>query len=173
MRKNLVIFCLLVGIPGIGFAQFVDKGEYVLVAKGTMLCSNLKLDETKGGLDPGKVFWRVTSLPRANGTQTVSAFVYESVYDRRSGETTTKESRYDDDYATFFKRDPEHKGMLLMISPQDGRVQALVEVCAKRPRQLAGPQEGGITESARFRATGKRSGSSAEAPSQRNGGEPR
>lgn len=173
MRKNLVIFCLLVGIPGTGFAQFVDKREYVLVAKGTMLCSNLKLDETKGELDPGKVFWRVTSLARANGTQTVSAFVRETFYDRKSGDTTTKESRYDDDYATFFKRDPEHKGMLLMISPQDGRVQALVEVCAKQPRRSAGPQGGGITESDRFRATGKRSESSAETPSQSNGGAPR
>ena len=142
MLKYLLILSGIVGIPASGFAQFVDKGEYVLVAKGTMLCSNLKLDETKGGVDAGKVFWRVTSQARANGTQTVSAYIRETFYDRKSGETIMKESRYDDDYATFFKRDPEHKGMLLMISPQDGKAQALVEVCAKKPRQPA-PGQGG------------------------------
>jgi hypothetical protein len=83
-------------------------------------------------LDPDKVFWRVTSKARANGTQTIAAFVLETLYDRKSGDTTIKERRYDEDYATLFKRDPEHKGMLLMICPQDGRIQAIVEVCQKR-----------------------------------------
>jgi len=68
---------------------------------------------------------------RANGTQTVSALVHESVYDRQSGDTKTVERPYDEDYATFFKRAPEHKGMLQMISPQDGTVQAIVEICRK------------------------------------------
>jgi hypothetical protein len=102
------------------------------LAKGTKLCSNLILEKSQWAIDPGKVFWRVTSNARANRTQTVAAVVLETVYDRKSGETTIKERRYDDDYATFFKRDPEHKGMLLMICPQDGRIQAIVEVCQKR-----------------------------------------
>lgn len=83
-------------------------------------------------LDPENLYWRVTSKVRANGTQTVVAVVLETQYDRQSGETTIKERRYDEDYATFFKRDPEHKGMLLMISPQDGRVEATVEICRKK-----------------------------------------
>lgn len=68
---------------------------------------------------------------RANGTQTVSALVHESLYDRQSGDTKTVEHPYDEDYATFFKRAPEHKGMLQMVSPQDGTVQAIVEICRK------------------------------------------
>jgi len=68
---------------------------------------------------------------RANGTQTVSALVHESVYDRQSGDTKTVERPYDEDYATFFKRALEHKGMLQMVSPQDGTVQAIVEICRK------------------------------------------
>jgi len=83
-------------------------------------------------LDPENLYWRVASKARANGTQTVTAFVLESLYDRESGETTIKERRYDEGYATFFKRDPERKGMLLMMSPQDGRVEATVEVCRKK-----------------------------------------
>lgn len=68
---------------------------------------------------------------RANGTQTVSALVHETVYNRNSGDTTTVESSYDENFATFFKRAPQHKGMLQMISPQDGTVQAIVEICGK------------------------------------------
>ncbi len=129
--SRLVLFIIL-GLPVPGFAQAVDKGDYVTLAKGTKLCTNVILDTAKGSLDPGRVFWRVTSQPRANGTQTVAAFVLESVYDRKSGDTTIKERRYDDDYATFFKRDPDHKGMFLMISPQDGGVEAIVEVCKNK-----------------------------------------
>lgn len=132
MFMYLLVLPIVIGLPASGFAQFIDKDDYVEVKKGTTLCSNVRLEEAKGAFDPGKIFWRVTSNVRANGTQTVAAIEYETVYDRKSGETTIKERRYDEDYATFFKRDPEHKGMLLMISPQDGRVQAIVEVCQKR-----------------------------------------
>jgi hypothetical protein len=127
----LLVLPIVMGFPSSSFAQFVDKGEYVEVAKGTKLCANVILEKSKGKLDPEKFFWQVTSKVRANGTQTIAAFVLETMYDRKSGETTIKESRYDEDYATFFKRDPEHKGMLLMVSPQDGRVEAIVELCKK------------------------------------------
>ena len=62
--------------------------------------------------------WRVPSKVRAKGTKTVVAFVLETEYDRKSGEITIKERRYNEDYATFFKRSPEHKAILLMISPK-------------------------------------------------------
>jgi len=136
-KENHVFVCLLVltiviGLPLSGFAQFMDKGEYVEVAKGTKLCPNVILEKSKGMLDPENVYWRVTSTTRAIGTQTVAPVVLETQYDRKSGETTIKERRYDEDYATFFKRSPDHKGMLLMISPQDGRVEATVEICRKK-----------------------------------------
>ena len=102
------------------------------MAKGTKLCPNVILEKSKGMLDPENVYWRVTSTIRAIGTQTVAPVVLETQYDRKSGETTIKERRYDEDYATFFKRSPDHKGMLLMISPQDGRVEATVEICRKK-----------------------------------------
>jgi hypothetical protein len=70
---------------------------------------------------------------RSNGTQTVAACVYEKNYDSKSGDTRIEETLHlQEDYATFFKRDPKHKGMLLMISPQDGGVEAIVEVCEKK-----------------------------------------
>jgi len=69
---------------------------------------------------------------RLNGTQAVSALVHETVYNRQSGDTTTVEIAYpDEQLATFFKRDTEHNGMLQMISPQDGRLQAIAEICQK------------------------------------------
>lgn len=132
MFAYLLVSAFVIGLTPIGFAQVAEKGDYVTVAKGTKLCANVILETSKGVLDPGKTFWRVTSNVRANGTQSVAAFVLETMYDRKSGETTIKESRYDEDYAIFFKRDPEHKGMLLMVSPQDGRVEAIVEVCKKK-----------------------------------------
>ncbi|GKS63932.1 hypothetical protein YTPLAS72_12360 [Nitrospira sp.] len=125
----LLVIIIISGLPLSGFAQFVDTGEYVEVAKGTKLCPTVILEKAKGMGDPENVYWRVTSKVRANGTQTVVAVVLETEYDRKSGETTIKERRYDEDYATFFRRSPEHKGMLLMISPQDGRVEATVEIC--------------------------------------------
>ena len=134
MFVSLLVFAIAIGSPMSGFAQFVDKGEYVEVAQGAKLCPNVILEKSKGRLDPEDVYWRVTSKVRANGTQTIATFVLEVLYDRKSGETTIKERRYryDEDYATFFKRSPEHKGMLLMISPQDGRVEATVEICRKK-----------------------------------------
>jgi hypothetical protein len=53
------------------------------------------------------------------GSQTVAAFVLETLYDRQSGDTKIRERRYDEEYATFFKRDPERNGMWLMIGPED------------------------------------------------------
>lgn len=127
----LLVLAIVTGLPLSAFPQFVDRGEYVEVAKGTKLCPNVILEKAKGVLDPENLYWRVTSKARANGTQTVAAFVLESLYDRQSGNTTIEERR-DDHYATLFKRDPEHKGMLVMISPRDGEVQAIVEICKKK-----------------------------------------
>ena len=132
MVMFVLVLAILFGVPLSSFAQFVDRGEYIEVAKGMKLCSNAALDSLNGMFDPEKRFWRVTSKARSNGTQTVDAFVLESSYDRQSGETTTQERRYDDAYATLFKRALEHKGMLLMISPRDGQVEATVEVCNKK-----------------------------------------
>jgi hypothetical protein len=132
MMTALVWIGVVFGIPLPGFAQFVDKGEFVEVAKGTKLCSNVVLETSRGTLDPGKVYWHVTTKARANSTQAVVAFIRESVYDRQTGDTTVQEHVYDEAYAVLFKRDPARKGMLLMISPQDGRVEATVEVCAHK-----------------------------------------
>lgn len=132
MFVSLLVFAIAIGFPTSGFAQLVDKGEYVEVAQGAKLCPNVILEKSKGRLDPEDVYWRVTSKVRANGTQTVATFVLEVLYDRKSGETTIKERRYDEGYATLFKRSQEHKGMLLMISPKDGQVEATVEICEKR-----------------------------------------
>jgi hypothetical protein len=131
MFLYLLVLVIVIGCPLSGFAQFVDKGEYVEVPKGTKLCPNVILAKSKGMLDPENLYWRVTSKVRANGTQTVDAFVLESSYDRQSGDTKIKERR-DDNYATLFKRDLEHKGMLLMVSPRDGEVQAIIEICKKK-----------------------------------------
>lgn len=129
MFLYVVVLVLLISVPFAAFAQFVDRGNYVEVAKGTKLCKTIILDKSRGAFEPDKIFWRITSKVRANGTQSVSAFVLETVYDRKSGETTITERRYDDDYATFFTREPEHNGMLIMINPRDGRPEASVEVC--------------------------------------------
>lgn len=132
MSKYLFVLAIVIGFPLSGLAQFVDRGQYVEVSKGVRLCSNATLDTTNGMFDREKRFWRVTSKARANGTQTVDAFVLENAYDRQSGETTIQERRYDDHYATLFKRAPEHKGMLLMVSPKDGQVEATVELCKSK-----------------------------------------
>ena len=132
MFMSIFFPLILIGFPLSAFAQFIDKADRVEVEKGTKLCSNVKMERAKGSVDPGRVFWRVRSKMRSNGTQSVTAFVQEEVYDTKSGDTSIKETLYREDYATFFKRDPEHKGMLLMISPQDGRVEAIVEVCEKK-----------------------------------------
>lgn len=132
MLRHVLVLAIVIGCPLSGFAQFVDRGKYVEVSKGLKLCTNAVLDTSNNMLDPEHRFWRVTSKVRANGTQTVDAFVLESSYDRQSGETTIEERRYDDHYATLFKRDLEHKGMLLMVSPRDGQVEATVEICKKK-----------------------------------------
>jgi len=132
MFRHLLVLAIVIGFPLLGFAQFVDRGEYVEVSKGVKLCSNATLDISNGILDPENRYWRVTSKARGNGTQTVDAFVLESLYDRKSGETTIQERQYDDNYATLFKRALEHKGMLLMVSPRDGQVEATVEICRKK-----------------------------------------
>jgi hypothetical protein len=131
MLLHMVVLLTVIGWPAIGLAQFIDKGEYVEVKKGTTLCPSAALGVLSGSVDRNRVFWKVTSRPRANGTQSVTALTRESVYDRKSGDTTIVETRYDEDYATFFKRVPLHKELLVMISPQDGRSQATVEICLK------------------------------------------
>lgn len=131
MSGYLLVLTIVMGFPLSGFAQFVERGEYVELSKGVKLCSNATLDTTNGMLDPENRFWRVTSKARANGTQTVDAFILESAYDRKSGETTIEERQYDEGYATRFKRAVEHKGMLLMVSPRNGQVEATVEICRK------------------------------------------
>jgi hypothetical protein len=131
MFMYLLVLAIVIGLPLSGFAQFVDRGAYVEVSKGVNLCTNIILNTSNRMLDPENGRWRVTSEARTNGTQTVDAFVLESSYDRQSGETTIEERR-DDNYATLFERDLEHKGMLLMVSPRDGEVQAIVEICKKK-----------------------------------------
>ena len=131
MYRFLLVLALVIGFPLSGFGQFVDRGEYVEVSKGVKLCFNAELDTLNRMLDPEKRFWRVTSKVRANGTQTVTAFVLEREYNRQSGETTVEERQYDEGYAIRFKRAVEHEGMLLMVSPRDGQVEAIVEICKK------------------------------------------
>ena len=132
MSLYLWVLAIVIGYPLAGFAQFMDKGEFVEVAKGTKLCPIANLEKSKYTFDRENVYWRVSSKVRANGTQTVAAFVREAQYDRVSGDTTFTERRYDEDYATFFKRSPENREMFLMISPKDGRVEATVEICGKK-----------------------------------------
>ncbi len=131
MTRYLLVLAIVIGFPLSGFAQFVDRGEYVEVSKGVKLCSNATLDTSNRTLDPEDRFWRVTSKARMNGTQAVDAFILESSYDRKSGDTTIEERQYDN-YAILFKRALEHKGMLLMVSPKDGQVEATVEICSKK-----------------------------------------
>jgi hypothetical protein len=128
---QLFLSVMVIGVPAVGLAQFRDKGDHVEVKKGTRLCSSIAVDGVRGTLNQRPIFWMVTSSMRVNGTQTVSALVHETVYNRSSGDTTTVENPYDEDFATYFKRAPEHKGMLQMISPQDGNLQAIVEICRK------------------------------------------
>ena len=131
MSRYSFILAIVLGFPVSGFAQFMDRGEFVEVSKGVKLCSSSALGARSEILDSAKRFWRVTSKPRANGTQTVSAFTLESTYDRGSGDTKTQENPYEANYAMRFKRALDHTGVLSMISPQDGRVEATVEICRK------------------------------------------
>ena len=131
MFRYVLVSAMVIGGPAAGLAQFSDKGDHVEVKKGTRLCSSIAVDGVRGTLNQRPIFWKVTSPIRINGTQTVSALVHETVYNRHSGDTTTVENPYDEDFAIFFKRAPQHQGMLEMISPQDGSVQAIVEICRK------------------------------------------
>ena len=129
--RYVLVSAMVIGGPAAGLAQFSDKGDHVEVKKGTRLCSSIAVDGVRGTLNQRPIFWKVTSPIRINGTQTVSALVHETVYNRRSGNTTTVENPYDEDFAILFKRAPQHKGMLQMINPQDGSLQAIVEICRK------------------------------------------
>ena len=128
---QVLLAAIVIGAPGAGLAQFRDKGDHVEVKKGTKLCSSIVGDGVRETLNRRPIFWRVTSPIRVNGTQTVSALVNETVYDRSSGDTTIIENPYEENFAIFFKRDLEHKGMLQMISPRDGSIQAIVGICPK------------------------------------------
>ena len=132
MCRFLLVLTVVIGFPLSGFAQFVDRGEYVEVSKGVTLCFNADLHALSRMIDPEKRFWRVTSKVRANGTQTVAAFILETNYNRQSGETIIEERQYDEGYATRFKRAVDHQGMLLMVSPRDGQVEAIVGVCKEK-----------------------------------------
>ena len=121
-----------VGFPISGWTQVAGQGSYTEVPKGTRLCSEVALTQSSEVRGPGKVYWKVMSRPRGNGTQTVAAFVLETLYDRQSGDTTIRESRYDEAYASFFLRAPERQNIWLMISPEDGRVGATVGICPKK-----------------------------------------
>ena len=129
--RYVLVSAMLVGGPVAALAQFSDKGDHVEVKQGTRLCSSIAVDGVRGTLDNRPIFWKVTSPIRLNGTQTVSALVHETTYNRQSGDTTTVENPYDEDFAIFFKRAPQHKGMLQMISPRDGSLQAIVQICQK------------------------------------------
>jgi hypothetical protein len=132
MLRHLLVLPILIGLPISGFAKFSDKGEYVEVKKGTKLCSNVEREREKGSQYPGREFWIVTSNMRSNHTQTVESLTQEIAYEPESGEMRRSERKSRESYATFFKKDPKHKGMLLMISPDDGSVEATVGVCGKK-----------------------------------------
>ena len=129
MSVHILLLGIMIGLPVSAFAQFQDRGQFVEVAKGAKLCPTP--DISRAILLSEKRFWRVTSKARANGTQIVEAFLLESSYDRKSGETTFKQLKYDDGYATLFKRVIEHEKKLVMVSPKDGQVEATVEICPK------------------------------------------
>jgi len=127
---QLLVSAMVIGLPAAGIAQFSDKGDHVEVKEGTKLCSSIPVDGVPRTAVLRHIFWRVTSPMRVNGTQTVSALVHETVYNRQSGDTTRVDNAYpDENLATFFRRAPEHNGMLQMISPQDGSLLAIVEIC--------------------------------------------
>jgi hypothetical protein len=127
----VLLSAIIIGVPSASLAQFRDTGDHVEVKKGIRLCSSIAGDGVRETLNRRPIFWRVTSPIRTNGTQTVSALVHETVYNRSSGDTTRVENPLEENFAVFFKRDPEHQGMLQMISPRDGSVQAIVEICRK------------------------------------------
>ena len=130
--KICLVSFYVFGSPLSVSAQILDKREHVEVVIGTRLCSNTVMEQAKGTIEPGRIFWKVTSPRRSNGTQTISAFIQERVYDRLSGDTKVRETRYDEDYAILFKSDPAHIGMIFLVSPKDGSIEGTVEVCPKK-----------------------------------------
>src|ERR1041385_3704474 len=88
---QLLVSTMVIALPAAGLAQFSDKGDHVEVKKGTRLCSSIAVEGIPRTADLRRIFWRVTSPMRVNGTQTVSARVHETVYNRQSGDTTTVE----------------------------------------------------------------------------------
>ena len=103
MFLRLLLSTIVIGVPAAGLAQFRDKGDHVEVKKGARLCSSIASDGLRETLNRRPIFWRVTSPMRANCTQTVSALVHETVYDRNSGDTTIIENPYEENFAIFFK----------------------------------------------------------------------
>ena len=86
--QHLLVSAMLIGVPAAALAQFSDKGAHVEVKTGTRLCSSIAVSGVLRTVDQRRVFWRVTSPMRVNGTQTVSALVYERVYNRQSGDSS-------------------------------------------------------------------------------------
>jgi hypothetical protein len=124
MPLYLLCLAIVLGLPWSAFARTIDKGDTVEVKKGTQLCPHSELDAGH--------FWKVTSHVRLNHTQTVATFTHEKTYDAQSGDTRTEERLSQKSFAVFFKRDPQHAGLLLMVSPENGRVEAIVEDCGKK-----------------------------------------
>ena len=114
--RYVLVSVMVIGAPAAGLAQFTDKGHWVEVKKGTTLCSSIAVDGVRATLNQRPIFWRVTSPIRVNGTQSVSALVHEMVYNRQSGDTTTVENTYDEDFAIFFKRAGESAKYLIFGS---------------------------------------------------------
>ncbi len=132
MLRYLLLFLVLIGFPVSGFAQFIDKGDYVEVKKQTKLCSNVERETKEGAEYPARAFWMVTSKMRANHTQAVESFTQEKLYDRESGETKVSERESRENYATFFKRDLDHKGCFSWLAPKTAALKLQLESVEKR-----------------------------------------
>lgn len=128
MSRYSFILAIVLGFPVSGFAQFMDRGEFVEVSKGVKLCSSSALEARSEILDSAKRFWRVTSKPMANGAQTVSAFTLESTYDRESGEIKTQENPYVANYAMRFMRALEHNVSVWCAASQNRDVREISHV---------------------------------------------
>ena len=48
MLMSRLACLILIGFPVSTFAQFIDKGDFVEVKKGTKLCSNVEREREKG-----------------------------------------------------------------------------------------------------------------------------
>jgi len=56
MLVCLLALAIVIGLSLSGFAQFVDKGEYVEVSNGEKLCPTVTRDTSNGILDPENRF---------------------------------------------------------------------------------------------------------------------